>query len=120
MSKTWTVEIDADGVLPLPDDLLEAAGIDVGDELEWIDNGDGTWTMQRVEPAAAPRTRVDPRPEPATMELTVSQIRDLYGVLQYLSHDTVVRFHVDRSNGIGPVTRARWSAEMDLTDVESW
>ena len=120
MNKTWTVEIDADGVLPLPDDLLEAAGIDVGDELEWIDNGDGTWIMKRLEPAAAARTRVEPRSEPATMELTAAQIRELYNQTQYLADDTMIRFDVDHSNGIGPVTRARWQAEMDLTDVASW
>ena len=120
MSKTWTVEIDADGVLPLPDDLLEAAGMAVGDELEWINNGDGTWTMQRVQPDSPPRTRVEPRRDPATMTLTASQIRELYNVLQYLSDDTVVHFHVDRSNGIGPVTRARWTVDMDLTDVAGW
>ena len=120
MSKTWTVEIDADGVLPLPDDLLEAAGIGVGDELEWINNGDGTWTMQPVRNDAPPRTRVESRPDPATMELTVSQIREIYSQIQYLNDDTLIRFDVDRSNGIGPVVRARWSAEMDLTDVASW
>ena len=120
MSKTWTVEIEDDGVLPLPDDLLEAAGIDVGDELEWIDNHDGTWTMQPVRNDAPPRTRVEPRSDPATMSLTASQIRELYNVLQYLSDDTVVQFHVDHSNGIGPVTRARWNVDMDLTDVAGW
>ena len=120
MSKTWTVEIDTDGVLPLPDDLLEAAGIDVGDELEWIDNGDGTWTMQKVHNDAPPRTRVEPRSDPATMSLTASQIREIYSQIQYLDDDTKIHFDVDRSNGIGPVVRARWNAEMDLTDVASW
>ena len=120
MSKTWTVEIESDGVLPLPDDLLEAAGIDVGDELEWIDNGDGTWTMQRISVDAPPRTCVEPRSDPATMSLTASQIREIYSQIQYLDDDTKIHFDVDRSNGIGPVVRARWNAEMDLTDVASW
>ena len=120
MSKTWTVEIEDDGVLPLPDDLLEAAGIDVGDELEWIDNHNGTWTMQKVHTDALPRTRIEPRSPPATMELTAAQIREIYSQIQYLADNTLIRFDIDRRNGIGPVVRACWSAEMDLTDVASW
>jgi len=123
MNKTWTVEIGADGTMPLPDDFLEAAGLKVDDEVEWIDRGDGTWMIRRVPLNDPPRSRIEPRDtklSPATLSLNAEQIRDLYVQTQNLADDTEIDFYVDRSNGIGPVVRARWSAEMDLTDVARW
>ena len=32
-----------------PDDLLEAANLKEGDNVEWIDNQDGTWTLRKVK-----------------------------------------------------------------------
>lgn len=32
-----------------PDDLTERMGWEVGDEIQWIDNNDGSWTMKKVE-----------------------------------------------------------------------
>lgn len=51
-SWTITVELDeetGDLILPLPKDLLESKGWKEGDELEWIDNQDGSWTLEKVE-----------------------------------------------------------------------
>jgi len=51
---TWTITIEeaddgsGDLVLPLPSELLEAAGWKEGDTLEWIDNNDGTYCLQKV------------------------------------------------------------------------
>lgn len=48
----WTVTLLEDGddlILPLPDDMLAAAGWQPGDVLKWIDNKDGTWTLQKKE-----------------------------------------------------------------------
>ena len=118
--KQWTVTLEDDGVLPLPDDLMTEAGWDVGDEIEWIDNGDGSWSMRRVD--SRPRTVIEPRRDPAfaTMTLTVGQIRTLYRATDQLDDDTRIDFVVDSSNGIGPVMRARYQADIDLTDVETW
>lgn len=50
----WTVTVEeaedgsGDLVLPLPSDLLEVAGWKEGDTLEWIDNNDGSWIIQKV------------------------------------------------------------------------
>jgi hypothetical protein len=49
----WTVTAEEDPVtgdivLPLPPDLLELQGWVEGDTLEWIDNKDGTWSIQKV------------------------------------------------------------------------
>jgi hypothetical protein len=52
-SKIWTVEIQMDGLtgdafIPIPDDLSDAVGWDVDDELEWWDNKDGSYILRKV------------------------------------------------------------------------
>ena len=50
--KKWVLpieEIDCDEcIINFPDDLLEAANLKEGDEVEWIDQGDGTYLMKKV------------------------------------------------------------------------
>jgi bifunctional DNA-binding transcriptional regulator/antitoxin component of YhaV-PrlF toxin-antitoxin module len=46
---TWTLTVEEDGILPLPQDLLDAAGWKEGDCLHWIDNHDGSWTLVKEE-----------------------------------------------------------------------
>ena len=38
-----------DYYVQFPDDLLEAANLQEGDTVEWIDNGDGTYLIKKVE-----------------------------------------------------------------------
>jgi bifunctional DNA-binding transcriptional regulator/antitoxin component of YhaV-PrlF toxin-antitoxin module len=50
MSPSWTLDITedpntGDGILILPPDLLEQAGWKEGDNLIWIDNHDGSWSL---------------------------------------------------------------------------
>jgi len=51
---TWTVTVEEaddgseDLVLPLPQNLLDQVGWREGDTLEWIDNNDGSWIIQKV------------------------------------------------------------------------
>ena len=51
----WTVTIEeaddssGDLVLPFPQDLLDLQGWVEGDTLEWIDNKDGSWSIQKVQ-----------------------------------------------------------------------
>lgn len=47
--KSWALEIDQDGVVLLPADLLAAAGWSVGDCLQYIDNLDGTYTVVKED-----------------------------------------------------------------------
>lgn len=54
--KKWILPIEQqviDGVddyyIMFPDDLLEAANIKENDVLEWIDQGDGSWLLKKVE-----------------------------------------------------------------------
>lgn len=50
---TWTITVEEDSetgelILPLPEDMLQLQGWIEGDTLEWIDNNDGSWTLQKV------------------------------------------------------------------------
>jgi hypothetical protein len=51
---SWTVTVEeaedgsGDLVLPLPQELLDVVGWKETDTLEWIDNGDGSWAIQKI------------------------------------------------------------------------
>ena len=45
----FTLEVDEDGMLILNDEILAATGWEEGDELEWVDRGDGSWTLTKVD-----------------------------------------------------------------------
>jgi bifunctional DNA-binding transcriptional regulator/antitoxin component of YhaV-PrlF toxin-antitoxin module len=50
--KKWVLPVEEDGddcVITFPDDLLEAADLEEGDQIEWIDQGDGSYLMKKVE-----------------------------------------------------------------------
>ena len=54
INKTWTISLEKDPetgdlILPLNDDILEGTGWKTGDNIEWIDNKDGSWTMKKIE-----------------------------------------------------------------------
>lgn len=40
---------NGDLILPIGDELCSELGWKVGDTIEWIDNGDGSWTMRKKE-----------------------------------------------------------------------
>jgi bifunctional DNA-binding transcriptional regulator/antitoxin component of YhaV-PrlF toxin-antitoxin module len=40
--------LTGDVTVNLPDDLLEAANLKEGDQVEWVDNGDGSYIMKKV------------------------------------------------------------------------
>lgn len=51
---SWTITAEEDPVtgeiiLPLPEEMLKLQGWVEGDTLEWIDNKDGSWTLQKVK-----------------------------------------------------------------------
>ena len=52
MANRWILDVkqddeSGDTFIELPDDLMTKAGWNVGDDIEWIDNKDGSWTMKR-------------------------------------------------------------------------
>ena len=54
VNKSWTINLEEDPetgdlILPLNDDILEGTGWKTGDNIEWIDNKDGSWTMKKIE-----------------------------------------------------------------------
>ena len=51
--KKWILPTEIDGlsgdvIVNLPEDLLEAANLKEGDQVEWIDRGDGSFEMRKV------------------------------------------------------------------------
>ena len=50
----WTITVEeaddgsGDIILPLPKELLEIQGWKEGDELEWTDMGDGSWSLTKA------------------------------------------------------------------------
>jgi len=53
-TRSYQVQVDYDSeyqeyVLPLPDGMLEELGWEIGDELLWIDNKDGTFSIKKVD-----------------------------------------------------------------------
>ncbi len=53
--KNWVLPVEADPsgeyFFTFPDDLLEAAGLEEGDEVEWFENGDGSYVLKKVATA---------------------------------------------------------------------
>lgn len=51
IKKYWieTIQEDENGelVLPFPQELLDEVGWKPGDNLEWVDRGDGTWEIRQ-------------------------------------------------------------------------
>jgi bifunctional DNA-binding transcriptional regulator/antitoxin component of YhaV-PrlF toxin-antitoxin module len=44
----WTLSVDEDGVLVFPDELCETLGWAEGDELEFVENNDGSFLITKV------------------------------------------------------------------------
>ena len=49
----WQLPVEVDGLsgeyyFNFPNDLLEAANLKEGDQVEWIDNGNGSYTLRKV------------------------------------------------------------------------
>lgn len=50
MTKQFTVALEEDPttgelILPLPQEMMQEADIQIGDEVQWIDNKDGSWSI---------------------------------------------------------------------------
>jgi bifunctional DNA-binding transcriptional regulator/antitoxin component of YhaV-PrlF toxin-antitoxin module len=50
--RTWLCEIDDDGVLTFPDELLDLQGWKDGDDINFLALPDGTLILTKVEPDA--------------------------------------------------------------------
>lgn len=51
--KQWVVNIEetenGDVILPFPPEMLTDLGWVEGDTLSWEDNGDGSWTLSKID-----------------------------------------------------------------------
>ena len=52
--KKWVLPTEVDGLtgdvfVNFPDDLLEAANLKEGDQVEWVDRGNGSYLLKKVE-----------------------------------------------------------------------
>jgi hypothetical protein len=50
----WILSTEVDGLtgdvfVTIPDDLLEAANLKEGDRIEWVDQGDGSFLLKKVD-----------------------------------------------------------------------
>jgi bifunctional DNA-binding transcriptional regulator/antitoxin component of YhaV-PrlF toxin-antitoxin module len=48
----WEVRLEEDGddvILPLPQEILDHLELQEGDQLEWINNEDGTWSLRKLK-----------------------------------------------------------------------
>lgn len=57
MTNKWTLEVQedpvtGDSILELPQDLLDSAGWQEGDTLDWKDLGDGSWSLTKKQKSA--------------------------------------------------------------------
>ena len=51
--KSWTLDVkeneDCENFIELNDEILEQSGFKIGDNLEWADRGDGSWSLKKKE-----------------------------------------------------------------------
>jgi hypothetical protein len=53
MTQSWTLTVEedpetGDAILKFPEELLEAAGWQEGDVLNWTDLKDGSWELKKI------------------------------------------------------------------------
>lgn len=57
MKKIHTLEVTenehGDAIIEFPEDVMEQAGWSEGDNIQWADNKDGSWTLTKIEPVIA-------------------------------------------------------------------
>ena len=47
-TKSWICDVNEEGILIIPDELWEELDWELGDEIHFIDNEDGTFSMVKV------------------------------------------------------------------------
>ena len=52
-SKSWSVYVSKDGVFDFPEALLQKLNWDVGDEIEWVEKDNGTFTLTKINGTAS-------------------------------------------------------------------
>tara|TARA_R100000152_G_C6539535_1_gene18209 strand:+ start:41 stop:331 length:291 start_codon:yes stop_codon:yes gene_type:complete len=52
-SKSWSVYVSSEGVFDFPETLLEKLNWDTGDEIEWVEKDNGTFTLTKINGTAS-------------------------------------------------------------------
>jgi hypothetical protein len=58
-ANTWNLFVDEDGVLTLPDAVWQTLGWVEGDELEFIENGDGSFQIVKADENSTDQREAD-------------------------------------------------------------
>ena len=51
--KSWSVHINEEGAFDFPETLLQKLNWSIGDEIEWIDKDNGTFTLTKINGTAS-------------------------------------------------------------------
>ena len=51
--KSWSVHINEEGAFDFPETLLQKLDWSIGDEIEWIDKDNGTFTLTKINGTAS-------------------------------------------------------------------
>jgi hypothetical protein len=51
--KSWSIYVTEDGVFDFPETLLQKLNWDIDDEIEWIEKGNGTFTLTKINGIAS-------------------------------------------------------------------
>jgi hypothetical protein len=131
---SWVLDVqedeNGDAVLEFPPDLLERAGWQEGDCLQWRDLGDGTWSLSKSDSAEDDswddvfRNRHRSRKEDdddVTARVTLTRdVIDRLGKLMEATDLDSVDIVVSGASGIGPTIKIEFQGEIDATDYGSW
>lgn len=49
-AKCWVCDVNEEGVLIFPDELWEQLGWKIGDDIEFVDQDDGSFILRKVDP----------------------------------------------------------------------
>ena len=47
-NRSWSISINREGVFDFPEDLLKKLDWKVGDEVDWVDQDNGTFTLTKI------------------------------------------------------------------------
>lgn len=128
---SWILDVqedeNGDAVIQFPDDMLEKAGWQEGDTIQWRDLGDGTWSLTKADSQAEDDSWDDifnnkHRNQMAAetrVSVTRETIMDLHRLMQATDLDSV-ELVVSHANGIGPAVRFCYRGEIDGTNYSEW
>ena len=60
-TNTWTLPIDEDGVLTLPDELWTVLDWKEGDQIEFLDQDDGSFLLVKIDETESTEGETDPQ-----------------------------------------------------------